>query len=376
MPIHNPTCWQNHMGPWAMEEQYFLQALGLIRAGTWQPAVQMARFPRVILRASRVSRETTAPGAAARTFQPEGAPLIDVTLERRAPLNPGAPIAPVVAWDDDDEEDDYGRRDDGIATRYLVLDGGIAVVDVLGPIMKVRSKFGGCSSIGIARAVQTAVGDPAVTSIMLHIESPGGTAAGTPELVDAVLAADRVKPVHAFIEDCGASAAYWVASAARRISANAGAQVGSIGAVLVLEDTSKMADMNGVKVHVIATGPDKGVGIPGSPISDAQLKPFQEWVAYCGGMFMDSIAKNRALREKRLAAVTTGRMWPAPTALELGLLDAVEPWAAALKACGAEGAAAAKAAKAAGRAPRASAAASARVRALRLWAGSGPAPTS
>lgn len=361
----NPTCWQNHMGVWAIEQAWFSAAVAAIRAGTWKPRAEMARFPRTFLHASRPSIEgtpvTDAKGDQWKTFQPGGPIAIQISLAR-----PKAPAA----FSDDDLFDD---AEDPVKTPYLLVDGGVAVIELLGPMMKARSKYGGASTLGIRDALNTAAADPAVSSILLHVESPGGTAAGTPELADTITAVDKRKPVHAYIEDMGASAALWAASAARRVTANATAQIGSIGAFLVLDDTSKAAELAGVKVHVLSTGPDKGVGVDGTAIAAEQLKPFQEWVDYLGKLFATAIQKNRGLTEKRLAAVTSGRCWAAPDALELKLIDAVEPWAAALKATAAAGAAAAKANRSTPGGAR-SAALAGKIATLRLWASTGPKP--
>lgn len=308
----NPVCWQNHMGPWALEETYFREAVLAVQRGLWQPRAAMSRFPRVELQGPVVGAE--------------------VRLARPAP----APRADVIMLEDPEPDDPYGAG-------YVVTEGGVAIVELLGPLMKARSKFGGTSTVGVQRALRAALADQAVSAIMLHIESPGGSVAGTPELADAVAAADKVKPVHAFIEDLGASAAVWVGFQARRVTANAAAQVGSIGAFCVLEDVSKMYEAAGVKVHVLATGPEKGVGVPGTPLTDAAQAPFREYVNHAGAMFFEAVRKGRSLTEKRLDAVVSGRTWPAPAALELHLLDAVEAWPAALEAAAAAGAKAGKA---------------------------------
>lgn len=321
MPKTTPVCWQNHMGPWAIEADWFARAFALVKSGAWQPSLEMARLPRVTLAG-----------------------------ELRPAWKPGEGNSPAAF------EDGYGEAQDPMGAEYVVTSGGVAILELLGPIMKARSKFGGTSSVGMRRALQAAVADPNVRAIMLHVESPGGTVAGTPELADAVAAADKQKPVHAFIEDLGASAAVWIAFQARRVTANQAAQVGSIGAFSVLEDVSKVYEAAGVRVHVLATGPDKGVGVEGVPITEAQLAPFREFVAHAGEMFFAAVAKGRGLTEKRLAAVTSGRTWSAPQAEALHLLDAVEGWAAAMQAVQDAGDAAAKSAGRPARSNRARAA--------------------
>jgi ClpP class serine protease len=91
------------------------------------------------------------------------------------------------------------------------------------------------------------------------------------------------KPLAAHIETMGASAAYWMASQAPRVTASRGAQVGSIDAYTVRIDASWAAEINGVQVHVISSGPYMGAGVPGVPITEAQLKDAQQGIGACAG---------------------------------------------------------------------------------------------
>ena len=155
------------------------------------------------------------------------------------------------------------------------------------------------------------------------MDSPGGQVAGVQELADEVHDTDWVKPVHAHLDDLGASAAYWVASQARRVTANQTAQVGSIGVLAVVEDTAGMAEQEGVKVHVVATGPRKGDFAPGAPVTEDALVALREEVEDTYGHFLAAVTRGRGLRGNRLEAVADGRTWIAAKAVERGLIDAV-----------------------------------------------------
>lgn len=206
---------------------------------------------------------------------------------------------------------------------YEVTRDGVAVVPVSGPLFKGGSKFGSASTVEIRRAVRQARDDPEVAGILLHVDSPGGQVSGVQELADEVRATDRVKPVHAHLDDLGASAAYWVASQARHVTANATAQVGSIGVVALVEDSSGAAEQEGVKVHVVATGPRKGDFAPGAAVTDDALQALREEVLDDHEHFLAAVTRGRGLRGKRLEAVTDGRTWIAAKALGLGLIDQV-----------------------------------------------------
>lgn len=202
---------------------------------------------------------------------------------------------------------------------------GLAVIPISGQLQKGDSKFGGTSTILTRRQIRQAVADSDVRGIMLVVDSPGGTAAGTEELAGEVMRARQAKPVRVHVDDLAASAAFWVASQAERITANRTALVGSIGTIAVLEDTSQRAEMEGIKVHVISTGAFKGVGIPGTEVTDEQIKFMSEIVGKINDEFLGAVkvGRGRRLSRERLMEAADGRVFLAQDARDLGLIDEV-----------------------------------------------------
>lgn len=277
-----PTCFQNHMGVWAMYAPWFEAALAAIRSGIWRPEAMGRAGDGWGLDAAKLAAPSRA----------------DVVVVSEQPAAPGA-------------------------LSYAVTDEGVAVIDVEGPLMKAQSKYGGTSTVALRGALRQARADDRVRAVMLRIDSPGGHVAGTHEAAEEVRATSKQKPVFAHIEDLGASAAYWIASAAKRVTANAAAEVGSIGVFALLIDDSKRAEMLGVRTVLVATGPHKGTGAPGQAITEEQLGPIRESVDALGALFAADVQAGRRLTDERLAEVTSGRVWPAADAVKLRLVDAV-----------------------------------------------------
>ena len=205
---------------------------------------------------------------------------------------------------------------------YKVGPDGVAVIDIVDHITKGDSKFGGTSSVRTRRAIQEANADEQVRGILLYVDSPGGTAAGVSELATAVR--DSGKPVHAFIDDLGASAAYWVASQAARISTNAAGEIGSIGTYAVAYDESGAYDEAGIKVHLISTGPFKGAFADGVPVTDEHLAYLRERVAAVNTLFQAAVKTGRNFDAAGLKTVSDGRVFGAKEAKRLGLVDGIE----------------------------------------------------
>lgn len=202
----------------------------------------------------------------------------------------------------------------------------ISVIRLSGLLMKGRSSMGGTSTIEARREIRNAANDPDVDGIMLAIDSPGGTVAGTPDLAADIAAAGKAKPVHAHIEDLGASAAFWAASQAARISANSStALVGSIGTLQVIYDQSAAAEKEGVRTLLFATGPLKGLGTPGTKVTEEQAAHVQQLVDSVQLSFDAAVKKGRNLSTAELAAVRHGGVLTAGAALDAKLIDAIQP---------------------------------------------------
>jgi len=212
-------------------------------------------------------------------------------------------------------------------TSYMLDPSGVAVVTIAGPMQKFDSKFGGTNTLRTRQALRAASRDPDVRGIFLHVDdSPGGTVSGTAELAADVRAAGNVKPLVAHIDDMGASAACWVASQASSVTANAQAEVGSIGGIAVIEDLTERANMDGVKVHTV-TSPKgaafKGMGTPGTPITDAHLEQIQTRVDDLVATFFSDVSAGRGMSPEQVAGLADGRVWIASKAQGLGLIDGV-----------------------------------------------------
>jgi signal peptide peptidase SppA len=200
----------------------------------------------------------------------------------------------------------------------------VAVIKILGTLMKSQSSFGGTSTVQLRRDIRQAAADPNVSGILLAIDSPGGTVAGTADLAADVRAARKQKPVWAHIDDLGASAAYWVASQTDAIYANSPtALVGSIGTLMTVYDVSVAAEREGVKALVFATGPLKGAGAPGSVVTDEQRAYFQGLVDDAQTAFDSAVRGGRGMNATQLTAVRTGAVFPASKAVDLKLIDGI-----------------------------------------------------
>ncbi|KKK50600.1 hypothetical protein LCGC14_3123420, partial [marine sediment metagenome] len=128
-------------------------------------------------------------------------------------------------------------------------DGAVAVIALHGIMAQRRmpgASTGGTSTEAVGRDVGKAAADLSIKTIILDIDSPGGSVAGTRELAARVRDARDIKPVIAQVDSIAASAAYWVASQATELVSTPGGAVGSIGVIAVHEDIEGRLEQRGI----------------------------------------------------------------------------------------------------------------------------------
>jgi len=206
--------------------------------------------------------------------------------------------------------------------------GSTAVIEIAGVLEKHRSLFsflfGGTSLIDIQNQINAAAADPKIEHIVLHIDSPGGTVSGTSDAGEAVARARQRKPVTAFISDMGTSGAYWIASQANQINANATARIGSVGVLQYLVDMSALFDKRGLRAIAIGSGKFKAIAAPGTEITQEQQDEIRRLVEGFAEQFISAVRRGRGSRVKDFDELATARVYRAPEAQQLGLIDRID----------------------------------------------------
>lgn len=206
---------------------------------------------------------------------------------------------------------------------------GVAVIPIHGVIGKRMNMFsqisGGASTQLIERDVKNALADSKVNSILLHIDSPGGTVDGTQNLASVIREARTQKPVMTFADGTMASAAYWAGSAADEIvAASDTTQIGSIGVIAKHTDRSKAEEIQGIKTTDIAAGKYKAIASGSAPLTKEGQQYLQDQVDQLYTIFVDSVAENRGTdSETVIERMADGRVFLAKEAQRRGMIDHV-----------------------------------------------------
>ena len=202
-----------------------------------------------------------------------------------------------------------------------VREGGVAVIDISGPMFpkaNLFSEISGATSTGqLFGDFATAMRDPMIKSIVLNIDSPGGAVTGINELGAAIYAARGVKPVVAYVGGMMASAAYWVGSGASQIVMDATAIAGSIGVRMSVQVSTPDPKITTHEI-ISSASPDKVQDIATEPGRASA----QRIVDDLAGVFVGAVATHRGVTaDKVLADFGKGGVMVGAAAVAAGLAD-------------------------------------------------------
>lgn len=206
--------------------------------------------------------------------------------------------------------------------------GAIAVLPLRGVIAHrmggMDEMSGGMSTERFSKMFRAALANEQVGTIVLDVDSPGGTVQGVPELAVELLAARGQKKIVAVANAFMCSAAYWLAAAADEIVVTPSGLVGSIGVYTAHEDLSAALEQQGIKVTLISAGKHKVDGNPFEPISDDHRAFAQARVDDFYNQFVKAVASGRGVSPSAVRnGYGEGRVLSAKDAKAAGLVDRI-----------------------------------------------------
>lgn len=160
-------------------------------------------------------------------------------------------------------------------------------------------------------------------SVVIDIDSPGGSASASHNLYENVRILSKSKPVVAYIRGLGASGGYYVACGATRIIASRAALVGSIGVIYMRPVVQQLMDKLGVEMSVFKSGAMKDMhGFWRQPTEEESEK-FRELISKSYGLFLETVCENRNISTEEVIQLSTGELFTAQYAKDTKLIDHV-----------------------------------------------------
>lgn len=220
----------------------------------------------------------------------------------------------------------YGQEYELVKPATPTLEGGVAVIMIMGPLSHHGEWWGGDTYDEIEDRVAAALATSAET-VVLKIASPGGEADGAFECSKTLrrMASLAGKRLIAYVDELACSAAYALACAASGIYLPASGMCGSVGVIECLYDETQRDAKEGLSVAVITNGARKADGSPHVPLSDETRTVVQARVDGIAALFFDLVAKSRGVSVDDVIALQAG-IYQGANAVAAKLADAVMNW--------------------------------------------------
>lgn len=147
----------------------------------------------------------------------------------------------------------------------------------------------------LSAQVRAAVADPDISSIVLDVDSPGGSVFGVQEVADTIFTLRGAKPIIGVANAQAASGAYWILAQADEVVITPSGAVGSIGAFMAHDDKSEKYAKDGVKRTYVHAGKYKVEGNDTGPMEGESLAHAQNMVDSFYSAFVRAVAKGRGV---------------------------------------------------------------------------------
>lgn len=201
-----------------------------------------------------------------------------------------------------------------------------ALIKIRGVIQETQNSSPWSSSQNpsqIALKIRDLAEDKNVHSLLLDINSPGGTVASVQDIYSALnYFKSKGKPIVALFRDVSASGGYYIATAADKIVAQPGTITGSIGVIMQGANFTPLLEKIGVSFKPIKSAKHKDIGSPYREMTEEEEQLLQDMINDTYAQFFAAVKKARPnIPEEKLRIYADGRVWTGSQAKALGLID-------------------------------------------------------
>ncbi len=207
---------------------------------------------------------------------------------------------------------------------------GVAIVPLQGVLFarSISGWFGRIPGMDAFRAAMLSAGaNPDVAAIVMDVNTPGGSYAGTPETAAVVRQVAAQKPVIAMVDTLCASAGYFIASQASEVVVTPSGELGSIGVMAVHMEMSRALEAEGVTVNILRSRTSKADVNPFEPLSDDAKAALEASIREADDEFLKAVGKGRNMTAGQVRKLVDdnglGRVVSGANAVRLGLADRV-----------------------------------------------------
>ena len=193
----------------------------------------------------------------------------------------------------------------------LTASGAIARINIEGLIRSDQDRVEALERLANSKAA----------AVVVHINSPGGTTAGSEQLYDALVRLKAKKPLVVVVEGLAASGGYIAAIASDHIVAQQSSLVGSIGVLFQFPNFTELLKTVGVKVEEVKSSPLKAAPNGFEPTSPEARAALDALVKDSYAWFRGLVKERRGMNDELLEKVADGRVFTGHQAVDLKLID-------------------------------------------------------
>jgi protease-4 len=186
--------------------------------------------------------------------------------------------------------------------------------------------------------IRAAARDHSLAAVVVHVDSPGGSALASDLIWRELAQLDRAKPTVIYMGDVAASGGYYIAAPGRKIVAQRATMTGSIGVIMAKAVTAGVYDKLDAGWDTVQRGAHADLYSSLTPWQGEQRAAVEQSLDHIYCEFKQRVAAGRNLPLERLDDLAGGRVWTGEQALAHGLVDELGDFDVAVQAaCAAAG---------------------------------------
>ena len=165
-----------------------------------------------------------------------------------------------------------------------------------------------------------------IKAVLFNIDSPGGALSPSVEISKAIKELNEKKPVIVYASGTMASGSYLSGVWARKILANEGSFIGSIGVIMQGANIENLANKIGISEQTVKAGEYKEAGTFMRAWNEKERESLQNLVDKSYSFFVNEVANARHLNIDNNETWANARVFLADDALKLGLIDEISTY--------------------------------------------------
>lgn len=197
----------------------------------------------------------------------------------------------------------------------------IAIVYASGTIMPGES-YSGIQSEIYKKTIRDLQDDDNVKAVVLRVNSPGGSADASEEILFELRQLRKLKPIVVSFGDVAASGGYYIAMEADEIFSNPNTITGSIGVLGMMPSVKKLINNIGITTDYVKTNENaEFLKTIFTPMSNTQMEVMTEMTESVYKQFVTHVSNARKMTYEEVDAIGGGRVWTGNQAKQIGLVD-------------------------------------------------------